>query len=148
MGRRIGVLRQGCRPSASDPQVLALFDRAVADLQRVGAEIIDPFMIPEFDQLPPSLHPLSEVRAAIERYLARTGPTFSKSLSDIIASGKFHPLHEVGLLAPASAPPPDKDPVFERLEADRPGCAPLTLQRWMKCASMRWQFQPRPTHPG
>ena len=36
VGRRIGVLRQACRPSASDPQVLALFDRAVADLQRVG----------------------------------------------------------------------------------------------------------------
>ena len=118
MGRRIGVLRQGCRPSASDPQVLALFDRAVADLQRVGAEIIDPFMIPEFDQFPPSLHPLSEVRAAIERYLARIGPTFPKSLSDITASGKFHPLHEVGLLATAPAPPPDEDPVVERLEAD------------------------------
>ena len=116
--RRIGVLRQACRPSASDPQVLALFDRAVADLQRVGAEIIDPFMIPEFDQFPPSLHPLSEVRAAIERYLARIGPTFPKSLSDITASGKFHPLHEVGLLATAPAPPPDEDPVVERLEAD------------------------------
>ena len=118
MGRRIGVLRQGCRPSASDPQVLALFDRAVADLQSVGAEIIDPFMIPEFDQFPPSLHPLSEVRAAIERYLARIGPTFPKSLSDITASGKFHPLHEVGLLATASAPTPDEDPVVEQLEAD------------------------------
>ena len=75
-------------------------------------------MIPEFDQFPPSLHPLSEVRAAIERYLARIGPTFPKSLSDITASGKFHPLHEVGLLATAPAPPPDEDPVVERLEAD------------------------------
>jgi Asp-tRNA(Asn)/Glu-tRNA(Gln) amidotransferase A subunit family amidase len=35
-----------------------------------------------------------------------------------MASGKFHPLHEVGLLATASAPTPDEDPVVERLEAD------------------------------
>ena len=118
VGRRIGVLRQASPPAASNPEVLGLFDRAVTDLQHVGAEIIDPFIIPEFDQFPPSLHPLSEVRAAIERYLAKTGPAFPKNLSDIMASGKFHPLHEVGLLATASAPTPDEDPVVEQLEAD------------------------------
>jgi amidase len=117
-GRRIGVLRQASRPDASDPQVLALFDRAVADLHSAGAKIIDPFVIREFDQFPPRLHPLSEVRAAIERYLAKTGPRFPKSLSDVMASGKFHPLHEVGLLETASAPAPDEDPVVEQLEAD------------------------------
>jgi amidase len=118
VGRRIGVLRQAFPPDASDSRVVALFDRAVADLRRAGAEIIDPFVIPEFDQFLPSLHPLSEVRAAIERYLAKTGPTFPKSLSDIMASGKFHPLHEVGLLATASAAAPEDDPIVHRLEAD------------------------------
>jgi len=117
-GRRIGVLRQACRPDASDAQVLALFDRAVADLHRAGAELIDPFIIPQFDQFTPRLHPLSEVRAATERYLARTGPTFPKTLSDIMALGKFHPLHEVGLLETATAPAPDQDPIVEQLEAD------------------------------
>jgi Asp-tRNA(Asn)/Glu-tRNA(Gln) amidotransferase A subunit family amidase len=117
-GRRIGVLRQACRPGTSDPQVLALFDRAVADLHRVGAEIIDPFIVPEFDQFPPSLQPPSEERAAIERYLAGTGPAFPKTVSDIIASRKFHPLHEVGLRAVAAAPRPEEDPIVERLEAD------------------------------
>jgi amidase len=117
VGRRIGVLRQASRPGASDPQVLALFDRAVADLHRAGAEIIDPFVIPEFDQFSPRLHPLSEVRAAIERYLAKTGPSFPKRLSDIMTSGKFHPLHEVGLFETASAPAPNNDPIVEQLEA-------------------------------
>lgn len=116
-GRRIGVLRQTCRPTASDPHVLSLFDRAVADLDRAGAEILDPFVIPEFVQFPPSLHPLSEVREAIERYLAKTGRTFPKSLSDIMASGKFHPLHEVGLMETASSPAPGDDPVVAQLEA-------------------------------
>ena len=116
--RRIGVLRQASRPDASDPQVLSLFERAVADLRSAGAEIIDPFIIPEFDQFTPRLHPLSEVRAAIERYLSWTGPTFPKTLSDIMASGKFHPLHEVGLLETSTALAPDEDPVVEQLEAD------------------------------
>ncbi len=35
-----------------------------------------------------------------------------------MASGKFHPLHEVGLLVTASAPTPDEDPVVQQLEAD------------------------------
>src|SRR5271169_453838 len=35
-GRRIGVLRQALPPDASDPQVIALFDTAVADLRRAG----------------------------------------------------------------------------------------------------------------
>jgi hypothetical protein len=84
----------------------------------VGMSALLGFVIPEFDQFPPRLHPLSEVRAAIERYLAKTGPRFPKSLSDVMASGKFHPLHEVGLLETASAPAPVEDPVVEQLEAD------------------------------
>src|SRR5438270_12695705 len=36
LGRRIGVLRQASRPDASDPQVLSLFDRAIADLRTAG----------------------------------------------------------------------------------------------------------------
>jgi amidase len=116
-GRRIGVLRQACRPDASDPQVIALFDQAVSDLQRAGAEVIDPFMVPEFDQFPPTLQPPSEERAEIERYLARTELTFPKTVADIMASRKFHPLHEVGLLAISTAPAPDEDPVVGQLEA-------------------------------
>jgi len=117
-GRRIGVLRQAFRPDASDPQVLGLFDRAVADLRSAGAEIVDPFVMPEFDQFAPRLHPLSEVRAALERYLAKTGPKFSKSLAEVVASGKFHPLHEVGLREASAAPAPEGDPVVKQLEAD------------------------------
>ena len=118
VGKRIGVLRQACRPDASDAQVLRLFDRAVADLRGAGAEIIDPFIIPEFDQFVPRLHPLSEVRAAIESYLAKTGPEFPKTLAAVMASGKFHPLHEVGLRETAAAPAPQEDPVVKQLEAD------------------------------
>jgi len=117
-GKRIGVLRQAFPPDASDPQLVALLDQAVADLRRIGAEIIDPFTIDGFETMMPRHHPLSEVRAAIETYLAKTGPTFPKTLAEIVASGKFHPLHEIGLITTAPAPPPREDPVVAALEAD------------------------------
>jgi len=117
-GKRIGVLRQAFPPHASDPQVTALVDRAAEDLRAAGATIVDPFVVPEFASFPPRSHPLSEVRAAIEAYLAKTGPEFPKTLSEVVASQKFHPLHEVGLVTTAVAPPPREDPVVHNLEAE------------------------------
>jgi Asp-tRNA(Asn)/Glu-tRNA(Gln) amidotransferase A subunit family amidase len=117
-GKRLGVLRRAFPPEASDPQIVGLVDRAVAELRRLGADIVDPFVVPEFAKFPARPHPASEVRAALERYLARTGPAFPKTLAEIVAAGKFHPLHEVGLKDTAVAPPPGEDPVVRRLEAD------------------------------
>jgi amidase len=116
-GKRLGVLRQAFAPEASDPNVVGLLDRAVADLRNCGAEIIDPFIVPEFGEFPAAPHPASEVRAAIERYLEGTGPGFPKALSTLVASEKFHPLHEAGLKVAAVAPPPHEDPAVARLEA-------------------------------
>jgi Asp-tRNA(Asn)/Glu-tRNA(Gln) amidotransferase A subunit family amidase len=117
-GKRLGVLRQAFPPHASDPQVVGLVDRAIADLRRAGADIVDPFVVPEFGEFPAQAHPASEVRAAIERYLATTGPQFPKTIAAVVASGKFHPLHEVGLKVAAAAPPPRDDPAVVKLEAD------------------------------
>src|SRR5262249_11143639 len=64
-GKRLGVLRQAFPQDGSDPQVVALVERAIADLQKLGAEIVDPLTVPEFDQFPARPHPQSEVRAAI-----------------------------------------------------------------------------------
>ena len=116
-GKRLGVLRQAFPPQASDPQIVALLDRASADLRALGAEIVDPFTVPEFAQFPPRPHPQSEVRAAIERYLATTGASFPKTIAAVVATEKFHPLHENGLQAAAVAPAPASDPLVRDLEA-------------------------------
>ena len=115
-GKRLGVLRQAFPPDASDPQVVGLLERAIEDLRRCGADIVDPLIVPEFGAFPAQPHPASEVRAALERYLKRTGAEFPKSLTEIIAAEKFHPLHEVGLRATAIAPPPGEDPLVRKLE--------------------------------
>lgn len=117
-GKRLGVLRQAFPPGASDPNVTGLLERAVDDLRGAGAEIVDPFIVPDFDRFPSRPHPASEVRAAIERYLAGTAPRFPKSLAAIVAAEIFHPLHEVGLRATAVAPPPGDDPSVAQLAAD------------------------------
>jgi Asp-tRNA(Asn)/Glu-tRNA(Gln) amidotransferase A subunit family amidase len=116
-GRRIGVLRQAFPPDASDPRVTALLDRAVADLRRLGTEIVDPFEIPDFADFPPRLHPFSEVRAALEKYLAGTGPGFPKTLAEIAEKRLVHPVHEIDLRGTAVAPPPDADPEVRELAA-------------------------------
>jgi amidase len=117
-GKRLGVLRQAFPPQASDPRVVALLERAVADLCGAGAAIVAPFTVPEFDSFPARAHPASEVRAAIERYLATTAPQFPKSIAALVASEKFHPLHEVGLKAITAVPPPHEDTAVAKLEAD------------------------------
>lgn len=117
-GKRIGVLRQAFPQDKSDPDVTALIDRAAADLQRIGATIVDPFVIPEFDEFGPRPHPHSEVRASFERYLKTTGPGFPKTVAELVATEKFHPLHEAGLIAARDAPDPGIDPIVKKLEAD------------------------------
>lgn len=117
-GKRLGVLRQAFPPHASDPQVVGLLERAIEDLRRAGADIVDPFLVPAFAEFPARPHPVSEVRAAIERYLKTTSAGFPKSIAEIVAAEKFHPLHEVGLKAAAVAPPPREDPAVTKLVAD------------------------------
>src|SRR5262249_56031109 len=107
----------GLRPGGSDAGVAGVVGRGVEDLRAVGADLVDPFVIPDFDQYPARPHPHSEVRAAFERYLATTGPGFPKTVADVVATKKFHPLHEAGLLAALHAPAPADDPVVRELEA-------------------------------
>lgn len=117
-GKRLGVLRQAFPPDKSDAEVTALVEKAAADLRAAGAEIVDPFIIAEFDQFPAQSHPQSEVRAALERYLATTSKAFPKTVAEVVASKKLHPLHETGLLAASKAPAPGDDPIVKKLEAD------------------------------
>ena len=58
------MLRQAFRLEVSDPDVVALVDKAVDDLRRIGAEIVDPLLIDDFDRFPPRPHPHSEMRAS------------------------------------------------------------------------------------
>jgi amidase len=52
-GARIGVFRQRLKlQDGADPRVVALFERAIADLRAAGAEIVDDFTVPGFETFP------------------------------------------------------------------------------------------------
>ena len=50
-GARIGVLRALVDPEASDTAIVRVFEKAVADLAELGAEIVDPFQFDVAEQL-------------------------------------------------------------------------------------------------
>jgi hypothetical protein len=51
-GARLGVLRQVFRPAATDSQIIVQFEITLGELRRAGAEIVDPFVVPEIDSIP------------------------------------------------------------------------------------------------
>lgn len=95
-GARIGVLRE-LSENDSHPEISALFEQAIEDLKELGAEIIDPIEIPEFDSLRKNQW-CSMFQEDVNHYLASLGDKVPvKNLSEIIASGKFSPYIEENL---------------------------------------------------
>jgi Asp-tRNA(Asn)/Glu-tRNA(Gln) amidotransferase A subunit family amidase len=88
---RIGVLRTLSDTPATDPQVLALFNQSLKDMQAAGATIVDPFTVPNFAELSTNLR-CDRFRYDLNNYLASLGPNAPvKSLKQIVDSGLYDP---------------------------------------------------------
>jgi amidase len=88
-GARIGVFRVLADRASSDPKIKAVFEKAIQDLKNQGAEIIDPFDIPDFGELSQNLW-CDTFRHDLNQYLASVGDKAPfKSLTEIFNSGKF-----------------------------------------------------------
>lgn len=90
-GARVGVVR--AKLTGYDPAVDAVFERAIADLRRLGAVVVDPADVPtiatfdaaELDVL------LYEFKADLERYLAWLGPRAKlHTLAELVAFDREH----------------------------------------------------------
>ena len=97
-GARIGVVRDPLDPradptSADFKQVRAVIDRAIADLRRLGADIVEPVAIPGVAARSARLYDenVYETEAATNAYLAQHPNAPAKTLSDILVSGKVAP---------------------------------------------------------
>jgi Asp-tRNA(Asn)/Glu-tRNA(Gln) amidotransferase A subunit family amidase len=93
-GARIGVLRQAYKTDTTDPEVEQVFHRAVDDLRRAGATVIDPAIVEGLDAIkrPEGVGPCMGFQYDINRFLAAHADTLAvKSLADVIQSGRFHP---------------------------------------------------------
>jgi Asp-tRNA(Asn)/Glu-tRNA(Gln) amidotransferase A subunit family amidase len=93
-GARLGVLRQAYERDSADAEVLAVFARAIADLERAGASIVDPAAIAGLDRIrrQDGAGPCMGFKYDINRYLAAHGDRVPvRSLAEIVKSGRFHP---------------------------------------------------------
>lgn len=91
-GKRIGVLRQVADRRNADPDVLRVFDEALAAMRRAGAVVVDSVFIPEQADIPLGQRWCPRFRYDLERYLATLGPDAPvRTLEEILRSGRFHP---------------------------------------------------------
>jgi amidase len=85
-GARIGVLRE-LSEANPDPQIKALFEKAIADMKALGAVIVDPLVIPDFSALRKDQW-CSNFKVDIETYLVTQVKNDTiKTLDDIIRIG-------------------------------------------------------------
>jgi amidase len=108
-GARIGVLRQAFEsPNGDkdnvDPEVRAAFNRAIADLRKAGATVIDTVLIPQFDSIRRSggRGGCNPFKYEFNEWLAQQGPNVPvKTLDEIVRSGRYHPSIQARLEAAA-----------------------------------------------
>jgi len=107
-GARIGVFRAYIDAPSTDPQIKALTERAIQDLKSQGAEIVDPFVIADFEALTQDIY-CGDFQGDLNTYLAKhaQGAPY-KTLADIIRSGLYLPYIEARL-KDAAAPKPASD---------------------------------------
>jgi len=93
-GARIGIFRELSNTETADPHVIALFEKAIEDIKNLGAEIIDPFVIPNFKEI--SSNQWCDVfQYDVNQYLASLGDNAPyKSLAEIVKSGLYSPYIE------------------------------------------------------
>jgi Asp-tRNA(Asn)/Glu-tRNA(Gln) amidotransferase A subunit family amidase len=88
-GARIGVFRYYTDKPTADPQIKDLFDKAIEDMKSCGAEIVDPFIIPDFEALTENIW-CDMFRHDLDHYLASLGGYAPyKTLSEIVSTGHY-----------------------------------------------------------
>ncbi len=117
-GKRLGVLRQAFPPDGSDLAESSLCSSAPSPISAMPA--------PKSSIPSPCRNSSNSRRGRIRRAKCaprssaisrRPGSSFPKTIAAVVATEKFHPLHEIGLKAAAIAPAPSSDPIVRDLEA-------------------------------
>ena len=120
-GARIGVLRQAYERATTDSEVVSVFSRALGDLKREGATIVDPAGIDSLDAILRGGGPCNVFRYDLERYFAARGQNAPvKTVDEVLKSGGFHPSAQLRLQnALKDTVPPEGTPGCKTGEASR-----------------------------
>ncbi len=109
-GARIGVLRQAYERPTLDAEVNTIFLRALDDLRKQGAIIVDPARVDSLDAIQRGQRGgCNRFKADLERYFAARGANAPvKTIDEIVRSRRFHPTVEQRLRdAAQSTEPPE-----------------------------------------
>jgi len=87
-GARIGVMRAISDTDTADPEILALFNQALADMAAAGAVVVDPFEVPDFASLREDVW-CNTFRHDLDIYLANAGDPPYASLQAIYDSALY-----------------------------------------------------------
>jgi amidase len=94
-GARIGVLHQAYDTPTTDPDVAALFARALDDLGKAGAQVVDPVAVAGLDEMRrgrTDVGGCNTFKFELNRYLAGLSDKAPKhTLEEIVKSRRFHP---------------------------------------------------------
>jgi amidase len=119
-GMRVGVLRQAYERETTDAEIADVFKKALADIQRGGATIVDPATVEGLDAIrrADEVPPCGGFKYDINRWLAGHGDrTPVKSLEGVIKSRRFHP--SVQLRLERAQDGPEHGPDTPACEAER-----------------------------
>jgi amidase len=123
-GRRIGVLREGMGDLSKNPEVSAMFETALEDMRKAGAQIVDPIVSGVDLSKQASTEAVSvsythELLVAGDVYLSRLGPNrpykTMREFIDTVGIEKFNDRYQKAM----TYGPIDKDPDFLRLYRSR-----------------------------
>ena len=100
------------REETTDPEIRALTEEALRDLETLGAELVDPWVIPEFEALIDGIW-CDVFQHDVNHYLASLGEGAPyHNLEEIVESGLYSPYIERRLQRglTATTPPEERDP--------------------------------------
>ncbi len=93
-GARLGVVRRYIDTPTTNPEIKALTEKAIQDLKAQGAIIVDPFVIPDYDELIKNIW-CDEFQVDLNHFLAIHGQTAPyHNLAEIVQSGLYLPAVE------------------------------------------------------
>jgi Asp-tRNA(Asn)/Glu-tRNA(Gln) amidotransferase A subunit family amidase len=98
VGARIGVIRELADPAVTDTAIARIFESAIGDLRRLGAEIVDPFPFDLAEQLARRGMFCQRFRYDMHRYLASLGAGAPMAdVIEVLETGEYSPYAERSL---------------------------------------------------
>jgi Asp-tRNA(Asn)/Glu-tRNA(Gln) amidotransferase A subunit family amidase len=112
-GARLGVFRRYLDAPTTDAQIKDVMAKVIEDLKTQGAIIVDPFDLPNYQELTRNIS-CDSFHYDLNNYLASLGEQAKyKTLAEIVAAGLYLPVNEARLKNYVQTPAPKTNPCLD-----------------------------------